>query len=119
MIRFFHSIDFKMSCHTCNRLFTEGCLADPDANPYVTFVRMHPHGHQRLYAGNIVARGVAGYRIATPGGTVHLVKFHRIRCAEPRVFNEIIRVQCLKKHLDYVNIFDTEYYYDFQIFGDI
>ena len=98
-----------MSCDTCATPFTVGCLVYPDENPYVTFVRMHPRGHQRLYAGKIVARGVDGYRIRTPGAATHFVKFHRIRCAEPRVFNEIIRVQCRKKHLDYVNIFDTEY----------
>jgi hypothetical protein len=83
---------------------------------------MHPHGHQRLYAGKIVARGVAGYRIRTPGAATHLVKFHRIRCAEPRVFNDIIRVQCQRKHLFY-NVLDPEIYdtvyYDGQIFGDI
>jgi len=107
-----------MSCHTCNRLFTEGCLADPDAIPYVTFVRMHPHGHQRLYAGKIVARGVAGYRIATPGHATHFVKFHRIRCAEPRVFNDIIRVQCLKKDkpVPPPRWADLGEYYDFLLF---
>ena len=111
-----------MSCHTCNRLFTQGCLADPDANPYVTFVRMYPHGDQRLYAGKIVARGTDGYRILTPGAATHFVKFHRIRCAEPRVFNHIIRVQCQRKHLFY-DVLDPEIYhtvyYDGQIFGDI
>ena len=112
-----------MSCHTCNRLFTEGCLADPDAIPYVTFVRMHPHGHQRLYAGKIVARGVDGYRILTPGYATHFVKFHRIRCAEPRVFNDLMLAQARKKFKNLLLERDPEtydtVYYDFQIFGDI
>jgi hypothetical protein len=106
-----------MACHICERLFTKGCLADPEANPYVTFVIKHAHGHQRLYAGKIISVGLAGYRIATPGGTQHLVKFHRIRCAEPRIFYDIIRVQCEKKRFGMGGEFNPNEYYDFGIFG--
>ena len=110
-----------MSCHICNRTFTEGCLADWEAIPYIAFVIRHPHGHQRLYAGKINGRGTAGYGVLTPGGTQHFVKFHRIRCVEPRIFNDMLRLQCEKKHFAIPQynpeIYDTVYS-DFQVFGD-
>ncbi len=108
-----------MSCHTCNRSFEEGCLvADFHTVPYVAFVI----GAGRLYAGKIVAQGNAGYRILTPGGTQHLVKFNRIRCAEPRIFNCALRSQCAKKRMAVPEINLETYftvYYDGQVFGDV
>ena len=110
-----------MDCHICNRSSREGCLVDPMV-PYVTFLIRHPHGHQRLYAGKIVARGTHGYRILTPGAATHFVKFHRIRCAEPRVFNLLVRSQCGKKRLFMPELDPETYttvYYDGQMFGDL
>ena len=112
----------KMDCDICNRTFREGCLIDVDAVPYVTFTRSYHVWPYRMYAGKIVARGATCYRIATPGGTQHLVKFHRVHHTEPRLFNPLMRSQCAKKSLFVPEINLETYttvYYDFQVFGDI